>query len=64
MRKAPVKARRYGVGMESQWWYIAECQVCTPRLKMPFSDGGERTDWMVGHKTATGHEIASWAEPR
>ncbi len=45
-------------------WYLAECQDCMPVLPQPFSDPGERTDWIVAHRRATGHRVTCREETR
>lgn len=38
--------------------FIATCNDCTPILPMPFTDAGERADWVALHRDFTGHSIA------
>ena len=45
-------------------FHIAECQICTPVLPMPFDDRVERDVWLAAHSSATDHAVRVKTEIR
>ena len=56
LRSPGVKVREQTMTDERPTFYVLVCEVCTPRLPMPFSSPDERGSWAAKHRAATGHD--------